>query len=307
MSRFPPPRSRPRFRRGWRALALGVGVLAGTATVTRADPPLWRVIGPHAQVDLFGSIHLLSDATHWRTPALEAELAKADAVWFEIPLGAEAQANAVAMIQAKGLLPATQTLSTLLPPALHARVAALATKEGLPAAALEHMKPWLAELELELLFFQRQGARQELGVESQIDALAPPTHPREAFETLAEQVAILADDPLPEQVASLKQTLDDIDTDPQIFVRMADAWGRGDVKALEREVIAPMRKEDEALYRRVLVDRNRRFAARIEQMVQGGLPQGGQRVFVVVGVGHLVGPDGVPAMLRRDGLKVEGP
>ena len=67
-------------------------------------------------------------------------------------------------------------------------------------------------------------------------------------------------------------------------------------------MIAPMRKEDEALYRRVLVERNRRFADRIEQMAKGD-----RRIFVVVGVGHLVGPDGVPALLRRDGFKVEGP
>ncbi len=285
-----------------RAVALGLALVTGAGKVARADPPLWRVIGAHAEVDLFGSIHLLSDATQWKTPALAAELAKADAVWFEIPLGAGAQTDAVALMQAKGTLPAGQTLSALLPPALEARVVALAQREGLPPEALEHMKPWLVELELELLFFEHQGARQNLGVEPQIDAAVRPEADRGAFETLADQVSMLSSDPIPEQVASLKQTLDDIDTDPQIFARMADAWRRGDTGALVREVIVPMRKEDETLYRRLLVDRNRRFAARIEQMAQGH-----QRIFVVVGVGHLVGPDGVPALLRRDGLKVEGP
>ncbi len=281
---------------------MGLGLLAGGSGVARADPPLWRVVGPHAEIDLFGSIHLLSDATRWKTPALEAELAKAEAVWFEIPLGGAAQADAVAMMQAKGLLPAGQTLSALLPPALEARVLALAKREGLAPAVLERMKPWLAELELTLVFYQRQGYREDLGVESQINAAAPPSAVRGAFETLSEQVDLFADDPLTEHVYSMYETMDEIDTDPTIFDRAADAWRRGDVKGVEREVIAPMRKEDEALYRRVLVDRNRRFAARIEQMAQGR-----QRIFVVVGVGHLVGPDGVPALLRRDGLKVDGP
>ncbi len=289
-------------RRSLRALTLGLALLVAGAGAARADPPLWRVMGAHTEVDLFGSIHLLSDATQWKSPALEAALAKADAVWFEIPLGAAAQTDAVAMMQAQGALPAGQTLSALLPPKLEARVLALAQREGLPAAALEHMKPWLAELELELLFFERQGARQDLGVEPQIDAAAPAGAARGAFETLADQVSMLAGDPIPEQIASLKQTLDDIDTDPQIFARMAEAWRRGDVPALVREVIVPMRREDEALYRRLLVDRNRRFAARIEQMAQGR-----QRIFVVVGVGHLVGPDGVAALLRRAGFKVDGP
>ncbi|WP_174299854.1 TraB/GumN family protein [Caulobacter sp. S45] len=284
------------------ALALSLGLSIAGAGAARADPPLWRVIGPGAEIDLFGSIHLLSDATRWKTPALEDRLAKADAVWFEIPLGNAAQAQAVSLMQAQGMLADGQTLSALLPPSLEARVVALAQREGLPAAAVEHMRPWLVELELELLFFEHQGAREDLGVEAQLNAAAPAHAERGAFETLADQVTMLASDPMAEQIASLKQTLDEIDTDPQIFARMADAWRRGDVQALVREVVTPMRKEDEALYRRLLVERNRRFAARIEQMAQGR-----QRVFVVVGVGHLVGPDGVPALLRRDGLKVEGP
>ncbi len=183
MSRFPSLLS---------ILALSAGLLAWGG-VARADPPLWRVVGPQTEIDLFGSIHLLSGATQWKTPALMAELARADAVWFEIPLGGAAQADAVAMMQAKGLLPAGQTLAALLPPALEARVSALARREGLAPAALERMKPWLAELELTLVFYQRQGYREDLGVESQINAAAPSTAARGAFETLAEQVDLFAD------------------------------------------------------------------------------------------------------------------
>jgi uncharacterized protein YbaP (TraB family) len=267
-----------------------------------ADPPLWRVMGPHAEVDLFGSVHLLTNRTTWKDPALLAALSKADAVWFEIPLGDASQAETLDLIRQKGQLPAGQTLSGLLPPGLYARAAALAKQEGLPEASLQRMRPWMAELFLSLLYFQRQGASASLGVEPQINAAAPPAAARGAFETVAEQIDLFADDPLTEQVASLKQTLDDIDTDPGLYARLADDWQAGDVKGLVREVIDPMRAEDEALYQRVLVARNRRFAARIEQMARGD-----RRVFVVVGVGHLVGPDGVPTLLRADGLKVVGP
>ncbi len=277
-------------------------VLAGWGAAW-ADPPLWRVSGAHVQVDLFGSIHLLSAATQWKTPALAAELARTDALWFEIPLGGGAPSEAARMIQAKGLLPAGQTLSALLPPVLDARVKAQAQREGLDPAALERMKPWLAELELTVSFYVRQGYSEALGVESQINAAAPASAQREAFETLAEQLDLFADEPLAEQVASLKETLDEIDTDPGVFARAADDWRRGDVKALEAEVVAPMRRDDEALYRRVLADRNRRFAERIEQILRSG----SGHVFVVVGAGHLIGPDGVPALLRRDGVRVEGP
>ena len=64
----------------------------------------------------------------------------------------------------------------------------------------------------------------------------------------------------------------------------------------------PTKRDTPGVYQRLLVARNRRFAARIEAMLQGS-----GRAFVVVGVGHLVGPDSVPALLRRDGVAVDGP
>ena len=282
---------------------LAGALLAGAARPALADPPLWKVADPGTQVDLFGSIHLLSDATRWRSPALDAELAKADQIWFEIPLGAEAQSDAVQLMVAKGRLPPDQTLSSLLPPALEARVVAQAKREGLDPTGLQRVRPWVAELELTVFFYKQRGYSEALGVEAQLNAAAPPSTPRKAFETLAEQVDLFADEPLSEQVSSLKETLDEIDTDPGLFARAADAWRRGDVKAIVTELVDPMRKDDPDLYDRILVQRNRRFAARIEQMLRDG----SGNILVVVGVGHLVGPQGVPALLRHDGFKVEGP
>ena len=46
-----------------------------------------------------------------------------------------------------------------------------------------------------------------------------------------------------------------------------------------------------------------RYAQRIESLARTGHGL----IFVVVGAGHLIGPDGVPALLRRDGLEVKGP
>ena len=52
----------------------------------------------------------------------------------------------------------------------------------------------------------------------------------------------------------------------------------------------------------LLTDRNRRWALQIETMLRE------KRVFfITVGAGHLAGPEGVPALLRKAGYKVEGP
>jgi uncharacterized protein YbaP (TraB family) len=295
-----------RLRSRLLAAACALPVLAGAlalASPALADPPVWHVKeAGGGQVTLFGSVHLLSDATKWRNPKLDADLAASKSIWFEIPIDAASQAETSKLALQKGVLPQGQTLEALLPPALYARVVALAGREGLPIASLQRLRPWMAELTLSLMYFEKQGARADLGVEDQLSAAVSPTAARGAFETASSQIDLFADDPLAEQVASLKETLDEIDKDPGIFDRLAKAWAAGDVRGIEREAIEPMKREDRALYERLIVDRNRRFAARIAQMARSG-----ESVFVAVGVGHLVGAEGVPALLRRDGLKVDGP
>jgi uncharacterized protein YbaP (TraB family) len=289
-----------RLFRGAALGGLGALALSGAAL---AAPPVWHLEEPGGgKITMFGSVHLLSDATQWRNPALSADLAGAGAVWFEIPIDATAQAEAGQLALQKGLLPQGQVLSAVLPHDLYVRTLAVAEREGLPEASLQRMRPWMAELTLSLLYFQKQGARSDLGVEEQLSASAPHGAERGAFETVAGQIDLFAYDPLPEQIASLRETLDELDTDPDIFGRLARAWADGDVKRIEHEALEPMKREDAALYDRLIVARNRRFAARIAQLAQQG-----RNVFVVVGVGHLVGPDGVPALLRQDGFKVEGP
>ena len=51
-----------------------------------------------------------------------------------------------------------------------------------------------------------------------------------------------------------------------------------------------------------VTQRNRRWAERVEKLLRG---EGD--ILIVVGALHLVGEDGLPALLRAKGLRVEGP
>ncbi len=292
--RFPP--------RLFRALLAGLILATTSAGAARADPPVWRAHGEHAEITLFGSVHLLSAATAWKTLTLQRALAQADQIWFEVAIDNAATLAAGRDALRLGMLPQDQTLTSLLDPTTRDRVRRLAVSDGLEPAAVDRMKPWLAELLLTTFYFTKHGAEQSLGVEQQISKDAPASAVREAFETVDEQLHLFADDPLPDQIASLKQTLDEIDDDPTLFNRLVGAWARGDTNALVKEVITPTRRDTPGVYARLIVDRNRRFAARLEQLLKGS-----GHILIVVGVGHLVGPDSVPSMLRRDGVAVDGP
>jgi uncharacterized protein YbaP (TraB family) len=80
------------------------------------------------------------------------------------------------------------------------------------------------------------------------------------------------------------------------------AWVAGDLKAIDREAIAPMRKASPRTFQRLVTERNERWTTVLDQRLKGH-----GRTVVVVGMAHLIGPDGVPARLRALGYQVEGP
>jgi uncharacterized protein YbaP (TraB family) len=280
-------------------VALALALACGAA---RASPPTWRVTGPKGTAVLFGSIHLLPTGLAWRTPALSKAIAGADELWFEIPIGGEDDARAARLLLAKGELARGDSLAAHLPPTLLRRLDDDATALGLSPAALDGMRPWLADATLSIAADARSGALASEGVERQIDTQAPSSTKRRALETAADQIGVLAGGSMDEQIDLLAVTLDEVETRPDRYPVLVRAWSSGDLDTLRKEALDPLNAASPRAYRALITDRNRRWIRGIEHRLR----RGGD-ILVVVGVGHLIGPGGLPALLRADGLTVAGP
>lgn len=285
----------------WSRAALAAALLAlASGRPAAADPPIWSIAG--SEVTLFGSVHLLSEGTSWKTPRLIDALTQADEVWFEIPFDAAAQSEAGSEALKRGVLPKDKALSKILPPDLWAKAVETGAALGIAAAQLDRLQPWLAEITLATTYLARRGAREALGVERQLYEAAPPAADKKAFETPAEQIGFFADASMADQIASMRETLREIEEEPDSFDRLASAWSAGDVAVIEADAVEDLRRDAPGMYERLVAARNRRWAEEIERLVKQK-----RRILIVVGVGHLVGPDSVPALLRRRGVAVEGP
>jgi uncharacterized protein YbaP (TraB family) len=66
-------------------------------------------------------------------------------------------------------------------------------------------------------------------------------------------------------------------------------------------MVRSIRKEPSLapIYRKLITDRNRTMAQRIDELIKQGKP-----LFVVIGSGHLPGKDGVIELLRQRGYKL---
>jgi uncharacterized protein YbaP (TraB family) len=287
--------------RFWTLIAGACAALA-TAGAALAEPPVWVVKDKNSEVLLFGSIHVLPPGLDWAPPVLDRALRNADDIWFELPVDAQSEAETAQLATRVGVLPPDSSLFRLLSPADSALMSKVAQANDVSPVLLDRLQPWLAEIALAGGAYRKVGADANSGVENTVAALVTPKAVRRAFETPAEQIALLSGGSLQDQIASLHETMQEMDEQPDEFTILVKAWLNSDIAALDQEAIAPIRKSSPALFKRLVTDRNARWTQILDTRLKGH-----GRTVVVVGIGHLIGPDGVPARLRALGYSVTGP
>jgi uncharacterized protein len=285
-------------------LLLWLGLAFAPAVLAQADAPaLWKISGPRGNVYFFGSFHMLPPDVKWRTPALLRALDEAKSVVLESDRAALQDPQAMqALIVRFGLLPSGQTLSGVLGPRVYAELEAAATEVGFPAEALAPMRPWFAAMMLSVQSIARLGYDPDAGVDAQIAQWAAANGKALlSLETNETQFRVFAD-LTPEQEAQfMALSLRDIREAPKALQDMLAAYRRGDAAAIEKTVNAGL-DEFPVLRQHMFKARHDKWLPQIEKMIA----QGGGHV-IVVGAGHLVGPDSVVALLRAKGVRIEGP
>jgi uncharacterized protein len=296
------------------AVALALSIIPQHAATQTAPPPsakprsapakaaplfLWQVKSATATVYLLGSVHVANEAMYPLDARIDEAFRSADTLVFETPMDASAQQRAAALLQGAGLYAPPDSLDKHLDEKTMTRLDTALRKLGLPLQAVVTMRPWLASLTLTLLKLQTLGYEPALGIDRHLHAAAGKKRVA-ALETIEQQVGLFRDMPDAAQIAALRQTLEQLEELPDLMRRATEAWRRGDTVAFEKLLIEPTRKEYPELYRRLLVERNRRMTATID-----GYLTGKGTTFVVVGGGHLVGGDSVVRMLAARGYKAK--
>lgn len=275
---------------------LGALALSSCAKPAEVRPALWLVEGPGGQKAwLFGTIHALADPVDWRSDTVAQALAQSDRLMLEVAAIGNDQATASAfadLASSPGLPPVEQRL----PPDLRDELAGALKAGGIEPGSLDGYESWAVALMLQQAASRASKSDSGNGIDR---ALANSwSGPIDEFEGAAAQLAIF--DRLPEgaQRALLVASLEgqeDLATESR---RLARAWAEADLALIERETDGQLAREP-VLREALLVGRNRAWTERLTAMLKAG-----GRPFVAVGTAHLVGKDGLPAMLTARGYKV---
>jgi uncharacterized protein YbaP (TraB family) len=276
-----------------------VCVLAPQAQADGARHTFWSIKGQSNTVYLLGSIHVLKSADHELPQDALRAYSVAGSLVMELDLNAASTDKLISGSLGGEMLPEGQTLASALGPEAFAKLVAHLKTLGLEPDFFEQMQPWFVALTLEQLEVARLGFDPDSGVEAQFTRRAQADHkPIIALETMDEQLGLFSHMPLDQQRRFLLYCLEDADDSAQEMDEIVKAWQRGDTAVLERLLGEGMEKFPD-LYRVLTTDRNRRWLPRIETMLHDK-----QDYLVIVGALHLVGRDGVVALLERQGYKV---
>ena len=275
--------------------------LAGTAAAGNEGHPvtLWRIAGATNSVYLLGSIHLLREQDHPLPGVIDKAYDDADVIVMEIDMDDVDPVYTQAAFNRAGVLQDGTTLQDLMGEEAFTAASEAAAAIDIPLDMLAKSEPWLAAITVELMLLYRIGFDPALGVEmTMTQRAAADGKPIEGLETIDEQLAFLDGLPIDAQREMLLQVLSEGAAMSESIGELIEAWHHGDTATLEDALLSSAVGLDEL--NEVLVNsRNRRWAETISTWQDDQ-----QDYLIVVGALHLVGEQGVPALLEKRGFGI---
>ncbi|AFG37262.1 TraB/GumN family protein [Spirochaeta africana] len=249
---------------------------------------------------IYGSIHLATRDVYPLPDIVYSLFENSDVLVLEIDL-AQATPNAFFGLQSLMEYPDGSNLEDDLNEHEIELLSDTLGSLGIPFDMVRHLKPWVLEATLVTSLAEQQGIKAEYGIDMHFAELAADLDiPVIALETIEEQLGILGNLPTSTQAAELMRSIENFQDISGYIAQLLTLWRTGDLTGMEEVIAGSMRDDPElaTYYDSMFVDRNRAWIPPLrEQLAEG------KDVFVVVGAGHLVGPDNVIELLRAEGLR----
>lgn len=259
----------------------------------------WRLSKDGRSSYLYGTIHAARPDWMFPGPTVVEAIAASDIVALELDvLDPDVQRRLVASIGGRR--------GDVLPPALQRRLEKRMAIECVEAATFSRLSPEFQIASLSVLAARADGIDPSYAIDLVLASLARNLDkPVFSLETPESQMQALQMPTPAETIAFVERGLADLEAGRvrPLLNRVAKIWIEGDYAELsryERWCNCVRTAGERAAMQRLLAGRNPALAEGID-----GLHASGKRVFAAVGSLHMIGPTGLPTLLRQRGYKVE--
>jgi len=268
-----------------------------------ATPPkscLWVVETATRRVFLLGSLHVLKSSAY----PLAAEIDRAYALSRRLVFETDLEAMTHPAIQAKmmelGVYPEGQDIFQNISKETRNSLEKKLNDLGLAPSNFSRFKPWLLAVTLTALELQRLGFDPQYGIDLHFYTKARADGKELSYlESVEYQLNLLGKMNAQDQMSFLNQTLKDLEISAQLAGEMLSAWQNGAAEKLYKLLFKSF-EDHPGIEDRLLTRRNKQWIAQIEKMLKEP-----QKTMVIVGAGHLIGPEGLVALFKQKGYTVK--
>jgi uncharacterized protein YbaP (TraB family) len=261
---------------------------------------LWEVASPSNKVFLLGSLHLLKSDAYPLAKEINTAYSLSPKVVFETDIGGMMDPSVQAKMLSMGLYPEGESLLQNISADMRRDLQKRMAELGLPLEQFARFKPWMLAVTLTTLELQRLGFSPAYGVDVHYYGRArSDKKTMDYFESIDYQLDLLGNMDPDDQTAFLGQTLKDLEIAGEMADDMMAYWQKGQADRLYALLFKSFEEYPE-IKDRLLLQRNKDWLDKIETMLEEP-----ENVFIIVGAGHLVGPEGVVALLKQRGYKVK--
>ncbi|KJF96613.1 polysaccharide biosynthesis protein GumN [Photobacterium angustum] len=256
-----------------------------------AEPIVWKIYDTQRQFYVLGSIHAGEEDMFPLPKAFLTQWKDADAL----------------IVEANILTQSTSTVKQYQPPLTHEKLNSkqlktlqtITTSLQLPYEHLIAQPPWLTATYLQLALAKQQNLSTDQGIDYVLLKRAQQQDlPIKAFETVEHQLNLLQN--LPENGTNmLLETINNWQQTEQALKCLVNVWKQGDSQKFA-ELFNDTQFDPET-NDALIFSRNRQWAKTLSESedYQSG------RFMIVVGAFHLIGEQGLPALMEKEGFTVE--
>ncbi|MDM8522452.1 TraB/GumN family protein [Desulfococcaceae bacterium HSG8] len=249
---------------------------------------------------LVGSMHLMQEDMHPLPDKFENAFSVSTVIVFEANMEEANTYELRQYVQSLGFYPPGETIWRDISQDTREKLLEKLSEMQFPVKMAEKIRPWLLSNMLEDKAEDYSEFRHTLGLDACF--LKKARHEGKKFmflESARDQVDCTAKMPASQQEFLLEDALRDELSEGEIPLNeVIELWKNGEADTLEFHYRDHHRKQM-GIYQDIIINRNRRWLKKIEELFQLG-----ENVMIIVGGGHMGGPDGLVRLLANKGYQI---
>jgi uncharacterized protein len=264
-----------------------------------AKSSVWKVSKGDQSLYIGGTCHLLRSSDYPLPPEFDLAYDLADTLVFEMdPAAINDPDFAFRLLKASSYAD-DRSLGTVLSEATYKQLSEKCEQNGFSIKMLSKTKPSMVMMMLMMKELAKLGVTEKgvdahyhmrgLKDQKKILSLETAEFQIELFSSLGEDI----------ENTIISHGLQDIEHLKDYFDTLISAWKKGDLPEIDEHFVADLREHPQ-LHARLLINRNEQWIKSLEKFMSTPDTE-----FVLVGVAHMAGHEGLVSLLQQKGYTIE--